>query len=281
MAAALIFAAYALPYGLRARTLAARGRSVPRWRMWCFGLGLVALALATSAPLNRLASGRLVTHMAEHLAIADVAAPLLVLGFTGPLLAPLLRLRAVDRLRALSHPAVAFPLWALNLGFWHLAFAYDGAVAHDTVHVVEHGCFLLAAMNLWMPLFGPLPKPAWFGVHAQLAYVVAVRLTGAALANAFLWSGSLFYSSYDHLADQSAAGAVMMVEESLATIALFGWLFFKWMREGEERQAIEELAAAHAGEIDPRRVARAVAAGRGDDLRRRILGRDGTPTSSA
>jgi hypothetical protein len=71
------------------------------------------------------------------------------------------------------------------------------------------------------------------------------------LANAFLWSGSLFYNSYDRLSDQSAAGAVMMVEESLTTIALFGWLFFKWMREGNERQAIEELAAARESRSTP------------------------------
>lgn len=271
MAAALIFAAYAVPYGLRARTLAARGRPVARWRLWCFGIGLVALASATSAPVNRLASGRLVTHMAEHLAIGDLASLLLVLGLTGPLLAPLLRLRVAAGLRWLTHPVVAFSLWAVNLGVWHLAFAYDAAVAHDTVHVVEHACFLLMGMNLWMPLFGPLPKPAWFGLPAQLAYVVVVRMTGAALANTFLWSGSLFYASYDRLGDQSAAGAVMMIEESLMTIGLFGWLFFRWMREGEERQRLEELAAARGVAVDSSRVARAVAAGRGEELRRRIV----------
>jgi putative membrane protein len=54
------------------------------------------------------------------------------------------------------------------------------------------------------------------------------------------------------------------------TVALFAWLFMKWMREGEERQEILELAGARGVELDERRVARAVAAGRGDDLRRRL-----------
>ena len=274
MIAAAAIVAYALPYGLRARTLSRRGRAVPAWRLWCFAAGILVLALATSAPVDELADSRLAAHMAEHLLIADVASLLLVLGLTGPILAPLLRVRAIDRLRVLTHPVPAFTIWALNLWLWHLAFAYQGALRHDLVHALQHACFLLAGMNLWMPLFGPFPKPRWFGLPAQLGYVIAVRLTGAALANVFLWSGTVFYSWYGDLEDQSVAGAVMMVEESITTVALFGWLFMKWMREGDERQELEELAAARGVVLDPARIARAVAAGRGEELRRRVLAHD-------
>src|SRR4051794_9276327 len=170
------------------------------------------LALVSTAPADRLAHSRFVGHMAEHLLIADVASLLLVLGLSGPVLAPLLRLPVVDRVRWLTHPVVAFALWAANLYLWHLAGAYEAALRHDAVHALEHACFVFAGVLLWMPLFGPLPKPAWFGVGAQLFYVVAVRLTGSVLANVFLWSETLFYPSYEHLSDQSAAGALMMVE---------------------------------------------------------------------
>jgi hypothetical protein len=51
---------------------------------------------------------------------------------------------------------------------------------------------------------------------------------------------------------------------------LFGWLFLKAAREGEERQELLDLASARGVELDPRRAARAVAAGRGADLRRRL-----------
>jgi cytochrome c oxidase assembly factor CtaG len=279
MTAFAALVAYAIPYGLRARTLARRGRPVPTWRVWCFAAGVLVLAVAISVPIDRLASSSLVAHMTEHLLIADVASLLLVLGLTGPVLAPLLRIRAIDRLRALTHPVPAFTIWALNLWLWHLAVAYEGALRHDAVHALQHACFLAAGMNLWMPLFGPFPKPRWFGLPAQLAYVVAVRFTGAVLANVFLWSGTVFYAWYGELGQQSTAGAVMMVEESITTIALFGWLFAKWMREGEERQELEELAAARDVAIDPRRIARAVAAGQGGDMRRRIVA--ATPAASA
>ncbi len=128
--------------------------------------------------------------MAEHLVIGDLAPLLVVLGLTGPLLAPVLR---VADLRGLDHPVVAFALWTLDLYAWHLRFAYEGALRHDLVHVLQHACFFLAGANLWFALLGPLPKPAWFGNGARLVYVLAVGLTGSALAYGFALSGQALY----------------------------------------------------------------------------------------
>src|SRR5215203_2710068 len=264
MVVAAVLAAYAIPYALRARTLGRRGRPVPTWRLWCFGAGLAGLAVAISPPFLELAGSRFAAHMAEHLLIADVAALLLVLGMPGAVLAPLLRAPAIGRLRALTHPVAAFALWAANLYLWHIPAAYEGALHSDALHAVQHVCFLLAGINLWMPLFGPFPRPAWFGGAAQLGYA------GAVLANVFVWSGTVIYGYYGSLDDQSAAGAVMMAEESVFMVALFGWLAYKWMRDAGERQELLELAGARGVEFDERRVGRAVAAGRGDDLRRRL-----------
>jgi cytochrome c oxidase assembly factor CtaG len=284
LASPLLLAAYAVPYILRARTLARRGRPVPKWRIWCFAGGLVVLLIAVSPPFDKLADDSFTAHMAEHLLIGDLAPLLIVLGLTGPLLAPVLRIRWVDRLRVLTHPVVAFALWAVDLYLWHLPFAYQAALRHDLVHVLQHACFFAFGANLYMPLFGPLPKPAWWGNGPALGYIVIVRLTGEVLANAFVWAGVAFYPYYrPHLAtsgisplgDQSAAGAVMMVEQSVLTICLFCWLFLKTARDAEERQQLRELADARGVPLDSRRAARAVAAGRGDALRQRIL--EGAP----
>ena len=83
-----------LPYRARVRDARARsGAPVPGWRQACFASGLIVLAVALSPPVDTLADQLLVAHMAEHLLIGDFAALLIVLGFTGPLLAPLLRNR--------------------------------------------------------------------------------------------------------------------------------------------------------------------------------------------
>ena len=63
----------------------------------------------------------------------------------------------------------------------------------------------------------------------------------------------------------------MMVEGSLLTIGLFCWLFLQAAREGEERQELLDLAQARGFELTEQRAARAVSAGRGADLKSRIL----------
>jgi hypothetical protein len=63
---------------------------------------------------------------------------------------------------------------------------------------------------------------------------------------------------------------VMMVEESLLTIGLFCWLFLRAARESEERQELLDYAQAHGLELNDKRAARAVSAGRGTELRVRL-----------
>ena len=62
----------------------------------------------------------------------------------------------------------------------------------------------------------------------------------------------------------------MMVEDSVFMVALFSWLALRWLRDAELRQSLAELAAARGIPLDERRIARAVVAGRADDLRRRF-----------
>jgi putative membrane protein len=287
----LLVLVYWFPYYARARTLAREGRPVPGWRQVCYGAGLLVLALALTPPVGKLSDQLLVAHMAEHLLIGDLAALLIVLGFTGPLLAPLLRMRFIGRLRVLTHPVVAVLAWAVNFYAWHLPVLYQAALRHDAVHALEHATFLGFGIAMWMGLLGPLPKPQWFTNGARLVYIIAVRLVGTVLANAMIFAGIAWYPYYrsgdahwhiSPLADQISAGAVMMVEESLLTIALFCWLFLKVAREGEERQDLLDFAAAQGVELDERRAARAVSAGRGDELRDRLSSRaraSGTPAT--
>jgi putative membrane protein len=270
---------YWLPYHARTATLAREGRPVPGWRKGCFATGLVVLALALGPPIDKWSDQLLVAHMAEHLLIGDIAALLLVLGLTGPVLAPLLRNRVIGGLRVLAHPVVAVIVWAANFYVWHIPALYQGALRHDVVHAVEHATFLAFGIAMWMALLGPLPKPAWFGNWARLVYVIAVRLIGTVLANALIFSSTIWYPYYrpgdahwhiSQSADQITAGGLMMVEESLLTIGLFCWLFLKVARENEERQRLLDYAAASGVALDESRAARAVAAGRGDELRERI-----------
>ncbi len=268
-------------YARRVRTLALQNHPVPGWRQASFYAGFVTIGAALTS-LGDDSQELLSAHMVEHLLLGDVAALLIVLGLTGPLIAPILRIRFFDRLRVLAHPLIAFPLWAVDLYVWHLPVLYQAALRHPGVHALEHAMFLGLGINMWMCLFGPLPMPSWFGNLGKLIYIVAVRLTGTVLGNIFLWSGSAFYPFYTHgdavwhvspIADQNLAGAIMMVEESILTLGLLCWLFLRAAREGEERQELLDFASAHGLELTDARAARAVAAGRGPELRQRLEGR--------
>jgi putative membrane protein len=268
-------------YAVRARNLAGTPRAVPPWRQWCFYGGLALIAVTLASPLGHISDELFLAHMTEHLLIADIGALLLVLGLTGPVIAPVLRIGIVDRLRVIAHPAVALVLWSVNLYLWHVPALHEAAVRDDALHAVQHLGFVFFGANMWMALFGPLPMPAWFGNLGKLVYIIAVRLVGAVLANVFVFGGSVFYDVYrageaawgiSPAGDQNAAGAIMMVEESLLTIGLFAWLFLKAAREGEERQALLDLAGERGVALSESRAARAVAAGRGAELRRRIEG---------
>ncbi|CAA9510364.1 MAG: hypothetical protein AVDCRST_MAG67-2683 [uncultured Solirubrobacteraceae bacterium] len=271
--------AFAVMYFVRARRLGALGRPLPAWRQACFYSGLALIAITLVSPLAGVADELFWAHMAEHLLLADLGALLLVLGFTGQLLAPLLRTKALGWLRHLAHPVPAYGLWAADLFFWHLVGPHELAVENDVVHALQHMLFVGFGINMWMALLGPLPKPAWFGNFAKLLYIVAVRLTSTVLANVFVWSNDAFFDVYapgerahaitPHT-DQVVAGSIMMVEGSILTICLFGWLFMRSAREGQERQELLDLAAAGGVALDERRAARAVSAGRGGELRRRI-----------
>jgi putative membrane protein len=270
---------YAVPYALRARTLRARGRPVPAWRRAWFVAGLVLLAFAVSPPMDRWADQRLSMHMLEHVLLGDLAPLLIVLGLTGPLLAPVLK--QGYRFRGLAHPVAALTLWVADLYLWHLRGPYDLAVGHDLVHVAEHACFFIFGANLWLALLGPLPKPAWFGNGPKLAYLLAAWIAGSLLAYGFLWAGHPLYPHYGVTAaaagrsavtDQAGAGGVMLVEQATVVFGLLIWLLLRTLRDAGRRQELTELAARRGVALDARRIARAVAAEQDERLAERLRG---------
>src|SRR5919109_3938383 len=82
-------------YALRVHALRRTPRAVPGGRQASFYGGLV-LIVATLTMTGRLSDELFAAHMAEHLLIGDLGTLLLVLGLTGPVLAPVLRVKAFD-----------------------------------------------------------------------------------------------------------------------------------------------------------------------------------------
>ena len=276
-------------YAKRAATLAERGRPVPLWRQICFAIGLLLIVVVLVTPISDVADELVIAHMIEHLLIGDIASLFIVLGLTGPLLQPILSTKPLGELRVLAHPLVALPLWAINFYAWHIPPLYDAAYGGAPVHALEHATFILFGCLMWMPIFGPLPKPAWFTAGWKVLYVIVVRFSGFILGNVLMWSNTVLYDVYakgeahwhiEPLADQSVAGVVMMVEGTVGGLALIAYFFFLAAREGIEKQRLLDLAWERGVELDPARAQRAVAAGQVARLERQLFGGGGEPGAS-
>ncbi len=264
-------ALYALAYRMRARQLLEKGRPVPAARAAAFYGGLIVVLLALISPLDYLGEHqRFSAHMAQHLLLGDIAPLLVVLGLTGPVLRPVLAIGWVQRARALGHPLVALPVWAIDLYLWHLPVLYQAALAHTAVHALEHLCFFVAGALMWAAVIEPLPGPTWFGNGPKAVYILVVRTLGAILANVFIWSGHPFYPYYvtrdrtaglSPVSDQRAAGAIMFIEGSVVTLLAFAWLFIRFTRETEIRQRLLER------DLDETQAARAARYGRSSRVR--------------
>ncbi len=259
-----------LLYARRARTLARRGTPVASWRPALFGLGVALVTVALVSPLADLGEEEsFAFHMVQHLLLGDVGPLCIVAGLTGPILRPLLSVRAIRALRVLGHPLVALPLWTANLLLWHLPSLWESALRHESVHALEHACFFTTGAIMWAAVIEVLPGPEWFGTAAKMGYVAAVRVVSTVLGNVLVWAGTPFYDRYEQAhrpwglsasADQGIAGGIMMVEGSLVTIGALAWLFLRLGQEGELRQRLLEQG------LDPRSVRRAVRYGRGQEL---------------
>src|ERR671919_219910 len=106
-----------------ARVLRRRGVAVPRWQVAAWHGGIALWIVGFLSPVHALGDELLSAHMAQHLLIADLAAPLLLVGARNPVLAFLLPRPAMVTLarsgalrrafRVLRRPLVAVPVYAL------------------------------------------------------------------------------------------------------------------------------------------------------------------------
>jgi cytochrome c oxidase assembly factor CtaG len=252
---------------------------VPLWRQICFGTGLFLASFVLFSPWGYLAEELVIAHMIEHLVIGDIASLFIVLGLTRSILQPILAIKFFARLQILANPFVAFPLWAINLFVWHIPVLYDSAYGGALVHGLEHGLFLGFGVLMWMPVFGPLPTPNWFGPGWKVIYTVAVRFTAAVLGNILMWTQIELYKNYDEghlkwgidaIQDQSTAGVIMMLEGTFLILGVLAYTFFESAKQSMKKQELLDLAYNEGAVLDEARAERAVKAGHADLLEKRI-----------
>lgn len=185
--------------------------------------------------------------MVQHLVLAFVAAPLLVLA--SPLALALRATRARAR-RALAAPALAHPILAwlalpATMALTHLTGLYQAALEHPVLHAAQHVAYLGAAALFWRPVLGADPVPHRPGPIGRLVYLVLAAGPLAVVGVAMESSTRPWYAAYaghpDALADQHAAGAIMWVSGGIAlAVMVVATTWAAVEREHRRRLAYEE-----------------------------------------
>jgi putative membrane protein len=203
----------------------------------CFAGGMVALFFALVWPLDVLGEHLFSAHMAQHLVLMNLAAPLLVLGAPlGAMLRalplswrrPLARLGAGRRWRAgwhvLSGVAAATVLQQLALWTWHTPRGVALALESDGVHVAMHASLLAAALLFWTAILRPRSGHYWAPIAGLL---VTLKVSGVVCILLLIQPAGI-YGAYGELAaawgltpseDEHLGWGLMMVVGSASYLA--------------------------------------------------------------
>jgi cytochrome c oxidase assembly factor CtaG len=228
-------------------------------RLVAFLAALLAVVAALISPIDRLAEQLLVMHMVQHVLLLDVVPILLLLGLTRVLLRPLTRrLTALERRAGrLAHPVFAVVLYVGVMWLWHVPALYDGALRHEGVHVLEHLSFAFAGGLYWWHLLSPIRSRLRLGGLGPGVYMASTKLLVGLLGIVLTFAPGALYGFYEHgprywglspSDDQSVAGLVMALEQSIAMGIALAWLFARMLAESEREELRRERLEGVTGD---------------------------------
>lgn len=236
---------------------AGRGKGARYLQVAAFTLGLYILAVALLSPLDAMSHLLFSAHMAQHMLLVLVAAPLLVWsaplvpllwGLPGPGRRALLRgwgrARWAQRvLLTLTAPASVWPLFTLALWVWHLPALYQAALRYPGVHILEHASLLGAASLFWWLILQPLGRRR-LNHGAAVLFVFTTSVHSTVLSALLIFAPTPLYPVYAEsaalwgitpLEDQRFAGLVMNLPMSLTFLLTAAALFLFWLRGMETK----------------------------------------------
>lgn len=231
------------------------GEAPSRAQIAWFVAGWLTLLVALLSPLDTLGDEYLFSaHMIQHMLIAAVAPPMLLLGIPAwlaelPLRGQVMRTAA----RWLANPIVAFGAFQADIWLWHAPALYDLTLESAALHIIEHLTFLLLGIIYWLPILSPTPLIPRISRGFAILYLFVGCQPMVALGALLTFSSAPLYTPYveaarvwglSPLADQQLGGLIMWLPTNIPYLIALSAVFFVWVNE---RDRAERLAA---GEFD-------------------------------
>ncbi len=224
----------------------------PHTRVAWFLSGALVILFALVSPLDELGDEYLFSaHMVQHLLLAQVAPPLLLMGTSGWMLRPFLRHPVVARVaRVLTTPFVAFILFNAVFLTWHLTAFYETTLHNESLHIFEHLLFMATGVLNWWPILSPLPELPRLSPPGQILYLFLAAVPMTVLGALIVFAPTVLYPTYaaaprvlglDALTDQQIAGQVMWTPGGSIYLVALTVVFFTWLGK-EERTERNESA---------------------------------------
>lgn len=233
------------------------GKGVTNVQVLAFAGGWLALAAALVSPLDAAAGHWFSAHMAQHVVLMLVAAPLLALSRPLAALAWGLRggpgatsLAALLRDMGRCPLPVAWALYAASTWLWHVPALYQAALRSEPVHAFEHACFVGTALLFWWAVLHPR---GGLGLGASVVAVFTIAVQGGLLSALIVFAPAPWYPAYGAgeaaaLADQQLAGAIMWAPSGLIYAGALAILVLRWLRDVERASAMGPAAMRAAKE---------------------------------
>jgi putative membrane protein len=229
-------------------------RGAPIGRLVAFIGGVVTLVAALISPIDRLGEQAFSMHMVQHILLLDIAPILFILSLTKVILRP--ATRRLQRLEhaagPLAHPVFAVALYVAVMWAWHVPSLYDAALRHPVVHAFEHTCFMTAGLLYWWHLLSPIRSRYRLSGMGPVVYMLSTKMLVGILGIAITFAPDPLYAFYkdqppiwglDAGEDQSLAGAIMALEQTIVMGIALVWLFIRALAESEaEEQRAERYA---------------------------------------
>lgn len=208
---------------------------------WALGAAMAVLVLSLDGPLDRLEDARCFTaHMIQHLSLALIVPPLLLIGTPDWILRPIISIRPLGFIaRVVVYPVVAYMVYALVLMGLHSPQVYDWMCRDDDAHIAMHLVLIASATPLWWPLLSPLPEMPRLSYPGQMLYLFFWLIPMAGVAAPITMARTVIYPWYlegphpfglSPLSDQILGGLVMWVGAGFYMVGVCTTIFFMWVR---------------------------------------------------
>jgi len=244
--------ALAVGYGYGIRVLGPRHAPaskpiVTRRQIMWFVAGLVVLLLVETWPIHDIGEQSLFTfHMVEHLALALLIPPALLLGIPAWLLRLVVR-PVLPVVRLITRPLIALVLFNSVLALIHVPAVLEAMLGSETVHFALHLVLLLSAAIMWWPVIGPIPDLPKLRPEMAMGYLFLQSLVPTIPASFLTFADDVVYKAYetyprlwgfDILTDQLVAGLLMKIGGGIVLWTAITVIFFKWVASEERSGSV-------------------------------------------